>query len=63
MSTSKRSPLSAISDAREAKIQVGIAKDSDNPELTEEDFARARPWEVFPELYSSSKKSKGGRPK
>lgn len=35
----------------------------ENPEWTEENFARARPFkEVFPEQYASWKKSKGGRP-
>ncbi|MFC7557500.1 hypothetical protein ACFQU7_42690 [Pseudoroseomonas wenyumeiae] len=30
-------------DAEEAAIQHGIAADPENPEWTEEDFARARP--------------------
>jgi uncharacterized protein (DUF4415 family) len=35
----------------------------ENPEWTEENFVRARPFkEVFPEQYASWKKSKGGRP-
>ena len=35
----------------------------ENPEWTEENFARARPFkEVFPEQYASWKKNKGGRP-
>jgi uncharacterized protein (DUF4415 family) len=37
--------------------------DDDNPELTAEDFARARPFkEVFPEQFESWQKSRGGRP-
>ena len=37
--------------------------DPDNPELTEADFARGRPFsEVHPELYASWKRSRG-RPK
>ena len=35
----------------------------ENPEWTEEDFARARPFkEGFPEFYEAWKKNKGGRP-
>jgi uncharacterized protein (DUF4415 family) len=38
-----------------------LIDDEDNPELTEEDFARARPFkEVFPEQYKAWKKL--GRP-
>jgi len=37
--------------------------DDDNPELTEEDFARGRPFkEVFPEQYKALVKQ-GGRPR
>jgi uncharacterized protein (DUF4415 family) len=37
---------------------------SDNPEWTEEDFKKARPFaEVFPELAESIRKSIAGRPK
>jgi uncharacterized protein (DUF4415 family) len=37
--------------------------DDDNPELTEEDFARGRPFkEVFPEQYKSLMRQ-GGRPR
>jgi uncharacterized protein (DUF4415 family) len=36
----------------------------ENPEWTEEDFARARPLkEAFPEFYEAWKKSKGDRPR
>ena len=35
----------------------------ENPEWTEEDFARAKPFkEGFPEQYAACKKNKGGRP-
>lgn len=35
----------------------------ENPEWTEEAFARAKPFkEMFPEQYASWKKNKGGRP-
>lgn len=41
-----------------------LIDDEDNPELTAEDFARARPFkEVFPEQYQSWKKNQGGRPR
>ena len=37
----------------EARIDAGIALDPDNPELTEEDFARMRPAiEVVPEIVA-----------
>lgn len=53
----KRTPLT---DEEERRIQAGIDADPDNPEWTEEDFARARPFaEVFPELASSIRR---GRP-
>ena len=50
----------------EAAINAGIAADPDNPEWTEEDFARARPAsEVLPpELYAALiAKRPRGRPK
>ena len=35
----------------------------ENPEWTEEEFARAKPFkEGFPEYYAAWKKNKGGRP-
>jgi uncharacterized protein (DUF4415 family) len=54
----------AMTAAEEARIQAGIAADPDNPELTDEDFARMRPAsEVLPpELYQRLV-NKGGRPK
>lgn len=37
---------------------------SDNPEWTEEDFKKAKPFaEVFPELAAEIRKNLGGRPK
>ena len=35
--------LTPHSDEEEARIQAGIAQDPDNPEWTDEDFARAHP--------------------
>jgi uncharacterized protein (DUF4415 family) len=37
--------------------------DEDNPEWTDEDFAKARPISDFPHLAAAFPKSKGGRPK
>ena len=53
MPIARRSPPE-ISDEEEARIQAGIAADPDNPEITEEQFARMRPAsEVLPpELYA-----------
>ena len=43
-----------LSDEEEARIQAGIAADPDNPELTADDFKRAKPFvEVFPEWAES----------
>lgn len=47
----------------EAKIQKMIASDPDNPELTDAQIARARPFkDLFPDLHASIKRSRG-RPK
>ena len=61
----KKRLIPELSDAEEAAIQAQIAEDPDNPELTEEDFARMRPaQEVLPpDLYASLTRNKGGRPK
>ncbi|WP_276120305.1 BrnA antitoxin family protein [Pararhizobium qamdonense] len=49
-----------LTDEEEARIQAGIAADPDNPEWTEEDFKRARPFaEVFPEFAESIRRSRG----
>jgi uncharacterized protein (DUF4415 family) len=49
-----------ITDREEARIQAGIASDADNPEWTEADFKKARPFaEMFPELAESIKRSRG----
>lgn len=45
-----RKPIRELTDKEEEQIQAGIAADPDNPEWTDEDFARAKPFtEVFPE--------------
>ena len=53
-----------LSDAEEARVQRMIASDPDNPEWTNEDFARAKPFaEAFPALAEEMRKNAGGRPK
>ncbi|MFV0410293.1 MAG: BrnA antitoxin family protein [Paracoccus sp. (in: a-proteobacteria)] len=53
-----------LSDAEEARIQKMIASDPDNPEWTEQDFAKARPFsDAFPALAEKMRKNIGGRPK
>lgn len=53
-----------LSDAEEARVQRMIASDSDNPEWTNEDFAKAKPFaEAFPALAKEMRKNAGGRPK
>ena len=45
------------------KLEPPPADFDENPEWTEENFARARPFkEVFPAQYASWVKNKGGRP-
>ena len=57
--SSKRS----LTDAEQAEIQRMIASDPDNPELTDEQMAEARPFaEAFPTLADSVKRGPG-RPK
>lgn len=52
--------LPPITDAEEVRIQAGIAADADNPELTDAQFARARPFaDAFPELASNLRRSRG----
>ena len=55
-----RKPTPPLTDEEEARIQAGIAIDPDNPELTEEEKATAKPFrEVCPDLYESVKRSRG----
>jgi uncharacterized protein (DUF4415 family) len=56
-----------LTDEEEAEIQVGIARDPDNPEITDEQFARMRPArEVLPpeffEAIDEMRRARG-RPK
>ena len=56
-------PIHPLTDEEEARIQAGIASDADNPELTDEQIAAARPFaEVFPALSEVIKRARG-RPK
>ena len=51
-------------DEEEAAIQRGIDQDPDNPEWTDEDWARARPTrEVFPDLVEAWHRSRGKQKK
>jgi hypothetical protein len=46
-----------ISDEEEVRIQKGIAQDPDNPEWSEDDFKRAKPFaEVFPDFAEEMRK-------
>ena len=55
-----RKPIPPLTDEEEARIQAGIALDPDNPELTEEEMATAKPFrEVFPDLHEAIKRSRG----
>ncbi|MFV0303424.1 MAG: BrnA antitoxin family protein [Paracoccus sp. (in: a-proteobacteria)] len=48
----------------EADIQAMIAADPDNPEWTDDEMARARPFtEAFPALADAMRKNIGGRPR
>ena len=52
--TKRKRKTRTPSDAKEARIQAGIAADPDNPEWTARDFRRAKPFAVaFPALAES----------
>ena len=52
-----------LTDDEEARIQAGIASDTDSPELTEVQLSNAKPFgAVFPALAEAIKRSRG-RPK
>jgi uncharacterized protein (DUF4415 family) len=49
-----------ITAAEEARVQAGIAADSDNPEWTEADFRSAVPFEqAFPVLAEKLRRTRG----
>jgi uncharacterized protein (DUF4415 family) len=49
-----------LTDDEEAEIQKMIASDPDNPELTDEQLAQAKPFnEVFPELMEGIRRARG----
>ena len=52
-----------LTDEEEAVIQTQIASNPDNPELTDDQIARAKPFaEVFPDLMESIRRSRGRPP-
>jgi hypothetical protein len=58
MSNRNRS-IPPLTDEEEAEIQRHIAADPDNPEVTDEQAAQARPFaEVFPDLAASIKRER-----
>jgi uncharacterized protein (DUF4415 family) len=63
MTSKKFSAKRPLTDAEEAEIQLMIASDPDNPELTDEQIAGLRPIsEMLPTLAESVKR-RPGRPK
>lgn len=49
-----------LTDREEAEIQQMIASDPDNPELTDKQIAKGKPFaKAFPELAASIKRSRG----
>lgn len=64
MSTTAKT-ISDVSDEEEVRIQKGIAADPDNPEWTEEEFRKAKPFrEALPGLAAAMDRAKArrGRP-
>jgi uncharacterized protein (DUF4415 family) len=63
MTSKKFSAMRPLTDDEEAEIQRMIASDPDNPELTDEQIGRLRPFaEALPSLAESARRSPG-RPK
>lgn len=63
MPDAKRIPPPELTD-EEARIEAGMMADLDNPEWTQDDFARARPAAeaLAPDLYAALTKRPRGRP-
>ncbi|WP_313192327.1 BrnA antitoxin family protein [Shinella zoogloeoides] len=64
--TNKFSSKRPLTQEEEAEIQKMIAADPDNPELTEEQLAKAKPFaEVFPGMAKAMERevAKRGRPR
>lgn len=62
--TRARRHVPMLSDEEEARLQEQIAKDPDNPELTEEELAQMRPAsEVLPPALYAALTRPRGRPK
>jgi uncharacterized protein (DUF4415 family) len=60
MTSKKFSAKRPLTDAEEAEIQRMIASDPDNPELTDEQIARLRPFaETLPAPAESAKRGRG----
>jgi uncharacterized protein (DUF4415 family) len=60
MTLKKFSAKRPLTNNEEADIQRMIASDPDNPELTDEQIGRLRPFgELFPALAASAKRSPG----
>jgi uncharacterized protein (DUF4415 family) len=58
--TGKFSSKRPLTDKEEAEIQKMIASDPDNPELTDEQLKRGRPFsKALPGLYRSIQRSRG----
>jgi uncharacterized protein (DUF4415 family) len=58
--TAKFSSKRPLTDDEEAEIQKLIASDPDNPEMTDEQIAQAKPFaEAFPELMESIRRARG----
>jgi uncharacterized protein (DUF4415 family) len=56
-------PKYETTEEEEARIQAGIDADPDNPELTPDEIARAKPFaEVFPDLAAAIRRARGRPP-
>ncbi len=63
MTNTAKKRLHPLTDEEEAQVQKQIASDPDNPEWTEEDFKRAKPFaEALPELAENMRRKRGRPP-